>query len=177
VNDKIAAWDLEGSEAPLDQCPIDDDLIDDLSGPAIDYAEALKFLMDSKQFKELLTKIQASLLLTARDGTMMDRIGREIRAQLSGLGGKDVPEAQKATFDIAWDPAEFLKQQEYQENPYSGLGNVIAIVGTAIDAQATTCAQYMQQTWPLTGIETLRAIEASLAINPGVNTCEYDPLR
>jgi len=38
------------------------------------------------------------------------------------------------------------------------LGSVITLSGSAIRTQATTCAEYMRQTWPASGVENLNLI-------------------
>lgn len=169
MDEKIAAWNFEGSEAPPDQYPIDDPPTDSNFPPLIDYAAALKFLVDSRQFKKLQSRIYTSFVLTPREGTVIDAINRHIRAGLTQSST-----CNEARFEIEWDPVMFWKEQEYQDTPYRNLGKVITLIGGEIDAQATTVAQYMQQTWPITGIETLKAIEGSLSDDDqGVYECEY----
>ncbi len=51
----------------------------------------------------------------------------------------------------------------YEADPCRDLGAVLTITGSAMDAQAVTCTQYMQQTWSSGGISTLRAVERALA--------------
>ncbi len=176
VSDKIAGWDIDGSEPPLIQQPIDDEFVEDGPDSLVAYSKALKFLVESRRYKQLLAKIDTALTLTAREGSAMDRISKQIRAQLNLFSGsKDTLITQKVIFEVDWDPLEFLKDQEYRNGTLQKLGEVIVITGTAIDAQATTCGQYMRQTWPLTGIETLERVQAAISSVYGHEyACRYN---
>jgi hypothetical protein len=68
-----------------------------------------------------------------------------------------------ASLEIIWNPISFLIDQQYQGGEDHAIRTVITLTGSGIDAQAITCAQYMQQTWPMTGIETLQALEAAIS--------------
>ncbi|ERF69251.1 hypothetical protein EPUS_09068 [Endocarpon pusillum Z07020] len=50
-----------------------------------------------------------------------------------------------------------------EADPCRDLEAVLTLTGSAIDAQAVTCKQYMKQTWPSSGIDTLRAVKKALA--------------
>jgi hypothetical protein len=56
-----------------------------------------------------------------------------------------------ASFSVDWDPRSFLAMQHYTGSPEEIIDHVIALSGTRKDAEATGCAQYMQQTWPPCG--------------------------
>lgn len=152
---------------------MDDQPVASNSNPTIDYAAALKFLVDSGEFKKLQNKMYTSFALTSREGTVIDTINRKVRGCLARSLSCD-----EVGFEIEWDPHTFWKEQEYQHTLCHNLSKVITLIGGGIDAQATTVAQYMQQTWPMTGIKTLKAIESSLSDDhQGVFECEYGPSR
>ncbi|KAF5642474.1 nucleoside phosphorylase [Fusarium tjaetaba] len=54
-------------------------------------------------------------------------------------------------FDLDWDILEFFDSQEYSKPPEEVLSAVITLTGSASDAQASNCAQFLEQTWPNTG--------------------------
>jgi hypothetical protein len=70
---------------------------------------------------------------------------------------------QVASFLVAWDPLKFIDEQGFSRDKGSILDKIITINGSLHEAQALTCAQYMQQTWPATGADTLGAIVSALA--------------
>ena len=68
-----------------------------------------------------------------------------------------------------------------EADPCRDLEAVLTLTGSAIDAQAVTCKQYMKQTWPSTGIDTLRAVKKALAqakanSSPSPYKCIVPPL-
>ena len=62
------------------------------------------------------------------------------------------------SFDITWDPAQFLVDQ-FEVPTEASLCNVITVTGSREGLQAATCLEYVQQTWPVTGEETLFGLQ------------------
>jgi hypothetical protein len=73
----------------------------------------------------------------------------------------------KSTFHISWNPLHFLRYQ-YETEPLPELLHIVTINGSAFDAQAATCGDYVDQVWPETGREVLRALQDSVALNEGL---------
>ncbi len=97
------------------------------------------------------------------DDTLAENIRREI---LNGLasGKKEVGYGQgllQAKFKIPWNLQAFLKEQ-YPDEQNLQLGHIITIVGSGVDAQALTCAGYLSQVWPATGLNTLSALQEAV---------------
>ena len=69
------------------------------------------------------------------------------------------PRRLEMRFTVAWDPLAFLAREGYREEPERALGRVICITGSQYIAQALPCREYMRQTWPSTGVQTLALIE------------------
>ena len=65
----------------------------------------------------------------------------------------------KVGFRINWNLQQHLRDQQYEVDvgcaPNEALPKVVAFTGYPNFAQATTCAEYMQRTWPLTGPQVL----------------------
>jgi hypothetical protein len=57
----------------------------------------------------------------------------------------------RATFNVHWQVKEFVEGQFGDVRAVS-LGSVIAVTGSARDAQATTVTEYLMQTWPDTAL-------------------------
>jgi len=99
---------------------------------------------------------------------MADKINWQICTCLLRIAGKDeLSDIHEIEFQNTWNPATFLKEQKHDDSPYDQLGDVIAITETNINTQATICAQFMYQTWPLTGLELLEAVQYSLNVSHG----------
>ncbi|KAF5607433.1 Pfs domain-containing protein [Fusarium pseudoanthophilum] len=61
-------------------------------------------------------------------------------------------------FDLDWDILEFFDSQDYSKSPEEVLSGVITLTGSASDAQASNCDQFLEQTWPTTGDMILRLL-------------------
>ncbi|KAJ5525503.1 hypothetical protein N7494_012153 [Penicillium frequentans] len=64
-----------------------------------------------------------------------------------------------------WDPVTFLQEQQYLESPEIAIGQAIVLTGSAVMVQALTCSEYLQQTWPSSGMKILELIQE--LIRPG----------
>lgn len=106
----------------------------------------------------------------------------EIKAALDVIqAGTSYPDRiYAASFHVALRLEAFLHWYHGADRGQA-LGAVLTLTGSAIDAQAVTCQQYMKQTWPSSGIETLRAVEEALArakasSSPTPYKCKIQPL-
>jgi hypothetical protein len=148
AGEKLAFWNTEGSgtpDFPVEQ-PKDSVLImKEKEAPDTPlFTETRTFLIESRAYQWLLGRIRTSLILTTREGTTVEFIRYTFIAHrdLSDLYGR----FPTATFRISWSPLNFLREQYYQDGKNQAIGEVITVTGSAIDAQAMTCAQYMHQT-------------------------------
>jgi len=173
IDDKIADWNVDGIEPPIVPDSVYEKVLPDDSDSTISYPDALNFLVNSGPFKKLISSIKTSMALTPRDGTLMNIISKRIVGELSRLSKKHNTTQDTAIFKLAWDPIQFLAQT-YPEDLNQDLAGVIVIVGDAIDAQVTTCENYMRQTWPLTGLDTLMGLQRALNCDPSIlYECSY----
>jgi hypothetical protein len=139
------------------------------------------FISKSPTYKWLLTSLRREFLLTPVEPNTMEAIRRKIINFLpSGhkVSRKESAEAYKMTFEIKWDPLAFVKEQEYREEPDEAVERVITLTGSAKDAQALTCAQYLCQTWPLSREHTIRLIKDVVRSAPSHrHTCKLPGLK
>ncbi|MCJ1466973.1 hypothetical protein MMC07_005595 [Pseudocyphellaria aurata] len=156
VAEKMKMWSEQGAEGQ-DEETYDTPL----------FSEALTFVTRSNAFQWLLGKIQAAASFTNREGTVMDAISDRILVSLCSLGakvgGQPLHNHYQLIFKIEWDPLDFLREQYSNIGKDYELGKVITLNGSAVDAQAVTCAQYMHQMWPSTGDETMQGLEALIS--------------
>jgi hypothetical protein len=67
--------------------------------------------------------------------------------------------AHNIEFRVDWELGEFLKTQYGSlKNPKHSLARAIALTGSACDAQALPCSEYLNQTWPMSGPRVLAAV-------------------
>ena len=62
---------------------------------------------------------------------------------------------------IDWNLLDFMKTQ-YHDNGNAKLGSVITLSGTVLHAQATTCSEYAQKTWPAQGSNVVMAFQTAI---------------
>jgi hypothetical protein len=68
-----------------------------------------------------------------------------------------LPKLLMSTFHISWNPLHFLRSQ-YEPEFLPELQHIVTINSSAIDAQAATRVEHVEQVWPETGREMLRAL-------------------
>ncbi|KAK2592180.1 hypothetical protein QQS21_010122 [Conoideocrella luteorostrata] len=186
LGDKISLWDQNTSGLNPDSniqsdmllsqpsAEVDDGLIlDDSRESSLD-DEGLQ--ADTQDFQEYRDCIAASaaygwlvetvkkqvLLASVTERNIMRMMRQEIMSCLPiahKISREKSAGTYKMTFQVRWDPLAFLKEQDYRPKPDNALEMAITLTGSAKDAQALTCAQYLCQTWPSSGKHTIRLIK------------------
>ncbi|CAI4218412.1 unnamed protein product [Parascedosporium putredinis] len=77
----------------------------------------------------------------------------------------------RVTFNLDWDPLQFILQQDYPLPPEEAFGQIICLTGTWQEAQVSTIAEYMSEMWPITSKGLLTAVKQHLADPTTVSTC------
>jgi hypothetical protein len=127
------------------------------------FPEAWKFLRESHAYKWLVGKMKSGILLTELEGTVMAHIGEEISKGLKAISRRyGYTQLCKGFFEISWNLPQFI-QDEFPDKNDLQLGSIITITGSCVDAQALTCAEYMHQVWPTTGLDTLKALQETMS--------------
>jgi hypothetical protein len=81
----------------------------------------------------------------------------------------------KAIFRMRWSIEKFMQDQYREDIPR--IGSVLTLTGSALYAQASTCANYIKMTWPSTGtffLELLDAIHASMVASDTERPVQID---
>ena len=63
---------------------------------------------------------------------------------------------------VNWDVLSFLKVQGYSGSRAAALAEALTVTGSCTDAQTLSCEEYLRQTWPSTGLYTLRLLQKLL---------------
>lgn len=168
THEKISYWNTEGSDAP--DLPVEKPkesmlIVKEKEAPDSHLlSEAWTILVESRAYQWLLGRLRiwAGSVLTTREGTTMEAIRHSILHSLNARNRANLDGTYEAHYVISWSPLEFLRKQSYQKGENQAIGEVITVTGSAVDAQAMTCAQYMNQMWPLSADETLGALQAAM---------------
>ena len=108
--------------------------------------------------------------LSPRKGTALESIKTHA---LNAVAIQDPHITQHVTFCVNWDPLALFRE-EFKSN--RTIEPVITITGIPDgDVQAATCAQYMNQVWPASGMDTLRLLQAALDERIGGHMVPFDP--
>lgn len=127
-------------------------------------------ILNTVAFKWLLDRLQKELLLTPMEPETIHEISETIISALplgQRISRKAQPRIYRATFELEWDAFGFFRRQGYDGLPQNIFEGVITLTGRCPDAQATTCAQYLLQTWPSTSREFIEMIKVALTRGQG----------
>jgi len=138
----------------------------------------LDFLVSGKAFQNLAVGLRRRLYYDEHTG--MDQIRRPLmqtlceapaadRTIISNIGSNDL--SYEARFYVTWGVEEFLHSQYGQKVPQ--VGSLVALTGSALRAQATTCEEYMRATWPNTGLFFLSTLQSLLEWSSSFRYHEY----
>jgi len=83
-----------------------------------------------------------------------EKLSKEMKLGSQASGNQIV------TFQVQWDLLNYC-QMELEE--HAVLGSLLTISGTASNAYATSCKEYLTRFWPRSGWKTLRTLEAAIA--------------
>lgn len=133
-----------------------------------------KFLTSSSAYEELLARLQREFRLVPAEISTMGEIREKIMSSLPSprkVSRRASPQSCHAIFQVNWDIIDFFNTQGYLKESYEAFERVITITGSCQDAQAATCAQYIKQTWPITGEIVIRLIKNVLKGAGHVHRC------
>ncbi|TGJ65999.1 hypothetical protein EYR41_009928 [Orbilia oligospora] len=127
-----------------------------LGKPAIDRAMVYRdFILKTPAFEWLVGVLRREItLLTPAEPNYMEITKRSVSECLpsSHRISKDrSAEAFNTIFLTGWKPLTFVKEQEYELKPSEAIERAVTLTGSAEDAQALTCVEYLCHTWPSTG--------------------------
>jgi hypothetical protein len=97
----------------------------------------------------LLENIQKELLLTSPEPDVQAAIRKKLLEAMPSSGSISrgaAPEVYEMTFTLDWSPLWFFLQEGLDHRVKGLAEKIITITGSATDAQAVTCLQYLSQT-------------------------------
>lgn len=168
IDDKMGMWQasfvLQDDNGPqIDTTPlpmeVEQTSFDDPVAEQI-YDKYFELIWGHVSYAWLLGQMRNKLLLANGDN-LISRIRAEVFRTLprpSRVSIGYVP-TYSAFFIVDWPLKAFLQSQLRRVGECE-LGHVLTISGTLCDAQALTCNEYMEQTWPSSGIHLVRLIQS-----------------
>lgn len=124
-----------------------------------------EFIFSTEAYEWLLTRLRTEFRLVPTEPNTIRAIRDKIMSSLPSahrISRKVSSQSCSARFELDWDILDFFETQGYLNQPDEVFEGVITLTGSCRDAQAATCAQYIHQTWPLTGEVTVQLIKGVL---------------
>lgn len=135
-------------------------LQDDPAFPKIE--EYMALIEESPAYRMLLTDVRSECLLEPTTLGTFSNIRERIYAVIrtpETIRLRVPPSDVQMTFKMDWNPIHFVQEQCYQGAPETAIHDAITLTGTTSIAQAATCAQFLQQNWPVAGLEILSLVQ------------------
>ncbi len=164
VQTRVADW-MQALVHPLDPAPLFDysQLYETKTDAQGSYEKQEKenddikeAILGTKAYEWLLRRIIRLLTSFTPGWSAMDAITQQVRTKISQLPSQVVSTKRRqpshhATFEVDWSPIAFIKDQGYDDDPKDAIIKAITLTGAATEAQASLAAQYIEDTWPLSG--------------------------
>ncbi|EXK28948.1 hypothetical protein FOMG_14802 [Fusarium oxysporum f. sp. melonis 26406] len=116
-----------------------------------------RFIQGSEAYRWLLTKISQQSRLSSEEPSLMDRIGTTIRNKLKEriphhkMSRKKASIGFEMTYSVTLDVIGIMKHSGISSSFDKALPNILCLTGKWDEAQATSVAEYVDQTWPQSG--------------------------
>lgn len=152
------------SDAPSDDVSISECDTSESGEYSREFHQYLKTIEESAAYTWLLGTLQREAVLQPTGSDLMEGIRTEILRSFSNntnstkISRRKFPTPHKATFILHWCPWTFLEDRESHESPEDALLGSITFTGSPSDAQAAMFPEYIYQTWPSTGKDTIQLL-------------------
>ncbi|KUJ15384.1 uncharacterized protein LY89DRAFT_735500 [Mollisia scopiformis] len=169
LNDKMTLWQNNDDKEPeviaFDNGSDEgeDDHDQDFEPDSLDLSEFRRALTDGPAYTWLRCHLQIQSDLEI-PGPLQTK--NEIRNQIVKKIGRPHKISRRARspvhtimFDLEWNPIAFYQEQQYKETLSEVLSHAVTLTGSGNNVQATTCLQYLSQTWPETGVHFLQLLQ------------------
>lgn len=134
--------------------------------------EAKIFLLESEEYRWLLTSIRRHLSMAFANG--LCEVSKAFMESLRGLVTSTGSNGHSLCLDVDWTPFSLINDQLEPVGQNFNLSDVITLSGGASDAFATTCAEYMGLIWPSYGPTSLECVQAAMVSEAGTASVEVD---
>jgi hypothetical protein len=177
-----------GSATLSDQAPPENewDEMDDEHGPQNYGAEPetimseldtarINFAVNTSSFVWFLKAAQSRSQLDYNTADSLESIRKAVSSALRQYRGNRALRPQQVGVRMDWDPRLFVQQQEYEG--FECLNTALAITGTAMKAQLSSCRDYLNQVWPLTGEAVFEGVIAVAKDEGPITMTLFDGMR
>lgn len=144
---------LENGQNPIEPAP----------HPPPRYQQVRNSLRESPAYTWLLDQARVCASLTKTAGTSLETINTKMDDLFQAMEDRSLRgPVFDARFEVEWDLLGFLRRQKYDAPLEIAVERAITLTGSAKNAQAMTCLDYMSQTWPVIGEEIVKVLQKAL---------------
>ncbi|CVL04069.1 uncharacterized protein FMAN_14837 [Fusarium mangiferae] len=128
-----------------------------------------QFIQGSEAYRWLLTKISQQSRLSCEEPSLMDKIGNTIREKLKEciphhkMSRKKASIEFEVSYSVKLDVVGLMEGSGIFSSFDKALPNIRCLTGKWDEAQATSVAEYISQTWPQSGSATLSLLQDLLS--------------
>lgn len=128
------------------------------------------YMSETWAYNWLLSRLRQELNLTPAEPDVVANIGDTIISYLPShrVSRSTYPKTYTVNFEVDWDPQAFIREQGYEVEPWEAIGMALTLTGSTKDAQALSCAEYLTQTWPSTGMQILQLLQDVIRSGTGI---------
>jgi hypothetical protein len=97
-----------------------------------------------------------------KENSILEKIRLQVLTGTAGLRATNFGKVHtESKFRVGWNPRDFMRRQ-FGDCHLASIGSVIVLSGTSLNAQATTCKEYLQKNWPTTCLTLLKCLEGGM---------------
>lgn len=119
-----------------------------------EYSAYCGLITKAPAYEWLVSTVQKEVVLAETCDNIDGNLKKKIRTCFSfptRISRKSSADSFQMTFEMQWDLLNFAREQLYSETLEDVLKTAITLSGCGTDAQAMSCLQYVNQTWPSNG--------------------------
>jgi hypothetical protein len=176
LSDKMSMWESKAGADQLDPGK-NDDLFTGVEDTQDEYPELAdlplynRIILASAAYKWFVANLQKELVLQwseTQPYTMIEDIRRKILDELptGRISKRRAPCAYKVKFDVEWlneTEQTFLRKiSEQSIESKESCADLFTTTGGVEEAQALTIEKYLDQTWPVRGLQLLEVIQEAV---------------
>ncbi|KAF2997752.1 hypothetical protein E8E14_005558 [Neopestalotiopsis sp. 37M] len=131
---------------------------DDLPPAFAEYQHAIE---NSSAYHWLRSKLEHDLLHSISGDPYISMIGDAVFDHdiYRRVSRKSPPAKCIVEYVVDWNLLDFIQSQGYSEAPEDVVVQALTVTGSPIEAEALTCGNYIQRTWPQSGNQFLRLLQ------------------
>lgn len=135
------------------------------------------FIPKTEAYEWLLNRLRREFHLAPATPSIMDTLRLKITKSLQPIrrvSRRASSKTYKVIFEVDWDVLAFIEKQQYDTSPAGAIERAITLTGSYQDSYVSTCGQYINQAWPLTGGVIMQLVKDMVeSSHNSIHTCKF----